>query len=426
MQPIDQPEEGSNKIWPFCFSQFTVHCSLLTFFFLFLTFLLITAQAFADVNSDIASLLKENDACILLAPDGREIVSVHPDTPLIPASILKIYTALIGFHYLGEEYRFPTDIHFSSDGDLTLKGYGDPLLISEVLQELAEKIRDHLPKENPAIRNIVLDDTYFTSPLTIPGVSDSDQPYDAPNGALCANFNTIKFERRGDGSYVSGEAQTPMLPTVLARVRQTGLEKGRIPLSHDREETTGYTGHLLSHFLRECGVKVTGSVLLSDEPAPVDTRIMTFESPYSLSDLVSKLLEYSNNFMANQIFIAAGAATYGPPGNLEKGIRAAEAYAVEAFGLEGLNLAEGSGISRATRVTAHTMSTVLKAFEPHRVLLRRANHSYYKTGTLKGIATRVGYLLDTEENCYPFVIILNASEKKMEEVIKHLKEIVNG
>ncbi len=387
-----------------------------------LTVILFASAAFADAETDIASLLTENDACILMTPDGSEIVSINSDTPLVPASILKIYTALVGFHYLGEDYRFPMNIHLNNDGDLSLKGYGDPLLISEVLQELAKEIREHLPEENPVIRNIVLDDTHFTFPLTIPGVSDSDQPYDAANGALCANFNTINFVRQGNGSYVSGEEQTPMLPSVLGRVRQTGLKEGRIPLSRSREETTGYSGHLLAHFLRKCGVKVAGSVLITNTPAPGDTRLMTFESPYSLSHGVSKLLEFSNNFIANQILIAAGAAAYGPPGNLEKGVRAAKAYAAETFGLESLQFSEGSGISRANRVTARMMTAVLKAFEPHRSLLRRTDRSYYKSGTLKGIATRAGYLLDNEENCYPFVVMLNGSEKKMQAVMKILEQ----
>ena len=56
-----------------------------------------------------------------------------------------------------------------------------------------------------------LDDTYFTQPLTIPGISSSSNPYDAPNGALCANFNTVFFKHSRDG-YASAEPQTPLLP----------------------------------------------------------------------------------------------------------------------------------------------------------------------------------------------------------------------
>lgn len=388
---------------------------------LLLALSLIPPSAFADENAAIASLLKENDACMLLAPDGREIVSIHGDTQLIPASTLKIFTALVGFHYLGPDYRFPTEIYFNDEGDLIVKGYGDPRLISEVLQQLALEIKTHLPEGTSFIRDIVLDDTYFTSPLRIPGVSDSREPYDAPNGALCANFNTINFKKLGDGSYVSGEEQTPLLPAVLDRVKKSNLKEGRIPLSHDREETTGYTGYLLAWFLKENGIGMTGSIRFSEVDTTRNRLLLTFRSPYSLSEDVSALLEYSNNFMANQILVAAGTRAYGAPGNLEKGVRAAGTYALKQLHLENLNLTEGSGISRKNRITARGMLTVLNTFSPHRSLLRHEDYTYYKTGTLKGIATRAGYLMDDKGNAYPFVVMLNASEENMRKVMEELK-----
>jgi D-alanyl-D-alanine carboxypeptidase/D-alanyl-D-alanine-endopeptidase (penicillin-binding protein 4) len=405
--------------------QVTVHRSLFTALPLFTALLLAPATAPAAEEPDVTSLLTGNDACMLATPDGREIVSVNGTTPLIPASTLKIFTALVGFHYLGADYRFPTEIYINDEGDLTIKGYGDPRLISEVIEQLALEIKEHLPAGMSAVRDIVLDDTYFTSPLTIPGVSDSSEPYDAPNGALCANFNTISFKKTGDGSYVSGEEQTPLLPAVLDRVRKSGLREGRIPLSHDRKETTGYTGHLLDWFLEKNGVTMTGRLRFSAVDKTRDRLLLVFQSPYSLSEVVSSLLEYSNNFMANQILIAAGARAYDAPGNLEKGVRAAQAFALEKLDLETLNITEGSGISRKNRITARTMLTVLNAFTPYRSLLRHEDYVYYKTGTLKGIATRAGYLMDDEGNSYPFVVMLNDSSGKMAKVMERLKELID-
>jgi len=376
----------------------------------------------ANAASGLSSLLKKNDACMLLAPDGREVVSIHEDTSLIPASTLKIFTALVGFHYLGADYRFPTEIYISDEGDLTIKGYGDPRLVSEVLQQLAIEIKSRLPEGTTTIRDMVLDDTYFTSPLTIPGVSDSREPYDAPNGALCANFNTINFKKLKDGTYVSGEEQTPLLPAVLDRVKKSGLREGRIPLFKGREETTGYTGHLLAWYLEENGIAMTGSIRFAAVDTERSRLLLTFRSPYRLSEVVSALLEYSNNFMANQILIAAGARAYGCPGNLEKGIQAAKTYAMEQLHLDDLNIAEGSGISRENRITARRMLTVLKTFAPYRTLLRHEDDVYYKTGTLKGIASRVGYLMDGEGNAYPFVVMLNDSERNMRRVMERLEQ----
>lgn len=431
-QPCGFAEDGKRRgIFPhnpqfshFCSSPllFTAHCSLFTFLF---TILLLSATAFADGGADITSLLSEKDACMLVAPDGRELVSFHGDTPLIPASTLKIYTSLVGLHYLGPDYRFPTEVYISDAGDITIKGYGDPLLISEVLQQLAAEIKSRLPEGMTFIRDIVLDDTYFSSPLTIPGVSDSNEPYDASNGALCANFNTISFVRREDGSYTSGENQTPLLPAVLHRVQTSGLREGRIPLSHDRKETTGYTGHLLAWFLKESGITMTGDFRFSAADGARDRLLMTFSSPYRLSEVISALLEYSNNFMANQILISAGTKAFGAPGNLGKGVRAARTYGLEELGLEKLDIIEGSGISRKNRITARNMLKVLSAFSPHLSLLQHEDFAYYKTGTLKGVTTRAGYLLDDMGRTYLFVVFLNASSGSMGRLMEGLEQLVS-
>jgi serine-type D-Ala-D-Ala carboxypeptidase/endopeptidase (penicillin-binding protein 4) len=391
-------------------------CALL----LFLIILLSSPNAPAEQEKAISSLLGEKDSCLLVAPDGAELVAIHADTPLIPASTLKIFTALVGFHYLGSNYRFPMDIYLNAEGDLSVKGYGDPLLISEVLQKLAAEIRRYLPGGKHHIRHLILDDTYFASPLTIPGVSDSSEPYDAPNGALCANFNTISFRRESSGGYVSGEAQTPLLPTVLSRVRRSGLREGRIPLSSMREESTGYTGYLLRSFLEENGVSMTGSIRFGSPDTTQSAWLFTFLSPFTLSQAVSKLLEFSNNFMANQLLIAAGAKAFGPPGTLEKGNRAANAFAADQLSLRGFKFVEGSGISRENRISARMMLTVLKAFQPYHTLMQQKNHAYYKTGTLNGIATRAGYLADPEEGLCPFVVMLNSSERNIQEVMSRL------
>ena len=392
---------------------------------LFLVMLLSPADASAKQLKEISSLLTDQDACLLVAPDGADLAAIHADTPLIPASTLKVFTALAGFHYLGPDYRFPTEIYLSPEGDLTVRGYGDPLLISEVLRELAGEIRSRLPEERPAVRDLILDDTYFESPLTIPGISDSSEPYDAPNGALCANFNTVSFKQGPKGDYTSGEAQTPLLPAVLSRVRRSGLEEGRIPLSHKREESTGYTGHLLRYFLEETGVSITGSIHFGSPDTARSRLLLTFKSPFTLSDAVSKLMEFSNNFTANQILIAAGAKAFAPPGTLEKGCRAAGAFAADQLSLQDFNIVEGSGISRNNRITARTMLRILTAFQPYHTLMQRKDRMYYKTGTLSGVATRAGYLEGPEGTLYPFVVMLNASEENMQEIMKRLNRIVH-
>ena len=53
--------------------------------------------------------------------------------------------------------------------DLKVKGYGDPLLISEVLKDIAGLLAKKLEKQKKRIHDLVLDDTYFSQPILIPG-----------------------------------------------------------------------------------------------------------------------------------------------------------------------------------------------------------------------------------------------------------------
>ena len=85
-------------------------------------------------------------------------------------------------------------------------------------------------------------------------------------------------------------------------------------------------------------------------------------SRFTLEDIISRLLEHSNNFTTNQILIAAGIDAFGEPGTLSKGVKTATAYARGVLQIDQFRLAEGSGISRENRITARGLDRVLEGF----------------------------------------------------------------
>jgi D-alanyl-D-alanine carboxypeptidase/D-alanyl-D-alanine-endopeptidase (penicillin-binding protein 4) len=369
-------------------------------------------------------LMGARDACVLATPNGRFLVSIHPDMALIPASTLKILTSLTAYHYLGEGHRFKTDLYLDDAGDLKVKGYGDPLLISEVLARMATSLRQRLGPRPPVIRDLVLDTSFFSPTLHIPGVSKSFEPFDAPNGALCANFNTLAFRRRADGTYVSAEPQTPLLPSVMPRVRAARENQGRILLTNGKSEAAFYMGHLFAYFLRQAGIPVTGKVRLGSIDPASDRLLLSYRSPFSLDDTISKLLAFSNNFIANQLLITSGARAFGPPGSLAKGLRAARSYVVGQLGIKGVKIVEGSGISHKNHISARCLYRLLKVFSPHHGLMRQTTRAYYKTGTLHGISTRVGFFKGPDQRLFPFVVMLNSSPKSMGRILDALYGVV--
>ena len=190
-------------------------------------------------QDNLTSLLGPKDAVFAATSDGRIVQAVRADQPMVPASILKILTAAAALRYLGQGYRFKTEFYLTRQNDLVIAGRGDPLLVSEEVAAICHR----LARQINGIGDIILDDSHFASPIVVPGVSRSLNPYDATNGALCVNFNTVKFKTVG-GQLVSAEPQTPLLPVVTERIRSQGLRNGRIVFAQDNRDNTRYAGHL--------------------------------------------------------------------------------------------------------------------------------------------------------------------------------------
>jgi D-alanyl-D-alanine carboxypeptidase/D-alanyl-D-alanine-endopeptidase (penicillin-binding protein 4) len=389
----------------------------------FLHLLFISSPLLAQGLSELDRFIGRRDSILVTDPQGQILFSKHAEKKLIPASVLKIFSSLVALHFLGNEYRFPTEFYLDEQSNLKIKGYGDPLLISEVVAKISQVLAVLLKNTQP-MNDLVLDDSYFKPPLTVPGVTSSSQPYDAPNGALCVNFNTVNFERTTEG-YASAEPQTPLLPHVIEKIKASKLNQGRIVFSHSKNEITIYAGELFQYFLKNQGIRFKGEVKLGRINNETDKLIFRYHSVSSLDQIVAKLLEHSNNFVTNQLLIAAGALSSGYPGTLAKGVALASDYAKNELAIENMTIAEGSGISRNNRVSALQMERVLQKFLPYHHLMRREGREFYKTGTLYGISTRAGYIETATGELCRYVILLNTPGKYTDPIILRLLRILD-
>ncbi|MEA3279698.1 MAG: D-alanyl-D-alanine carboxypeptidase, partial [Thermodesulfobacteriota bacterium] len=322
-------------------------------------------------------------------------------------------------------YRFTTEFYMDAKTNLKIKGYGDPLLMSEGLSEISKAISANPSIRGLKINDLVLDNSYFIKKIIVPGKTESLEPYDAPNGALCVNFNTVYFKRLKDGSFISAESQTPLLPMALKNIKQSGLNKGRIVFSHAENKMTLYAGHLFQFFLDKEEIKIKGRIRTGKVQKDKDKLIYRYTSRFTLKQIISKLLEHSNNFMANQILIATGAKVFGHPGTLDKGIIAALNYAKNVLDIDNIRLVEGSGISRENRMSANNLHKIIEEFEPYRNLMRHSKGEYFKTGTLRCINTRAGYIENKKGKLYRFVVILNSPDKSMQNIMENIHRILD-
>jgi D-alanyl-D-alanine carboxypeptidase/D-alanyl-D-alanine-endopeptidase (penicillin-binding protein 4) len=359
------------------------------------------------VRDERLARLAGGGAVLAVDADGRVLASHRPDRPLVPASILKIVTAAVALEVLGPDHRFETRFRRTPEGDLVVSGRGDPHLVSEELARIARALRSQGLER---VRHLLLDDSYFERGLVLHGTHRSLNPYDAYNGALCVNFNTIFVRVDDRGGVESAEPQTPL--TELAR--RAAVESGakgrvRVNLAESPAQCLRYAGELLAAFLGREGIEVEGEIRRFREDPDPFPLFHVHRSNWTLEDLLRKMFRYSNNFMANQIFLAAGASRHGPPATPEKARRAVGRF-LESAGIEDLHVEEGSGLSRRTRVTASQMVRVLDRFRPHRHLLECEGGACAKTGTLHDVQSLAGYLASNTGSPVSFVILLNGKE----------------
>lgn len=369
-----------------------------------------------DIES-LKPLIGEADALLLVNPQNEPVVSIHADRPLVPASIIKLLTVLAALDRLGPDYRFRTEWCVSPAGDLIVKGYGDPFLTSEAIREMAIEIA-HIRRH---FRHLVVDGSFFADPIVIDGIEPNTEPYNAPVAALSVNFNTVAFERTAKGEPTSSDPDLPLVPLAIRKLRSCRISSGRIAVACDSNEALQYAGEALQAVCLRAGIHFAGSILRGAATRKQDKLLLGYRSRWTLEEMSAKLLEFSSNFIANQIFLTMGAEAFGPPATLDKGRRVVEAYIHRALPGSKIVVVEGSGISRNNRIRATDMDDILVRFQPFRHLMRHREGEWFKTGTMNGIRNRVGFLEDPDGNLWRFVILLNTPGKSTESLLKLIR-----
>ena len=343
----------------------------------------------------------------------------------IPASIIKIATSLVAIDLLGPSHHYKTEFYLKDKTTLYIKGYGDPFLSSEYIAAIARELSVRNIRQ---VTEIVIDDSSFSVTAPADGSEGSDNPYDVPNGAVAVNFNSLSIQVDKNQTVISGEPQTPLLELTEFLGRQLGPGRHRVNVnafSSNRsiDNSLRYTGELFAAFLAGQGVTVRNSI----KAGRVDDNcilIYTFTSPRSVKELVQDCLKFSNNFIANQLFLSCGVAMFGYPATWEKGRLALLRVLEERFDISArkMKIYEGSGLSRRTRVSPFFMLSVLEAFIPYRHLLPQENKIRIKSGTLTDVFCYGGYF-NSPRSSDPFVIMLNQAQNTRKLVLKSLYEI---
>jgi len=430
--------------------------------------------------------LPQTFAISLLVADARTgavLLEKNPDLPLVPASTMKVVTSWATLAALKPDFSFVTEVlvdslKASTARNIYLKGSGDPYLVSEQLFALTREVRDAGLKE---IRgDVIVDDSYFIPDKPLDEQEElGTRSYHAPYGALSLNFNSMKITvhpgpRPGEPARVLADPQSEYA-TIKAAVEtvegrrgaELSIQKECTPTGRDVIRVTGqigvkalsksryvnvstpslYTGEVFKEFLLRDGIRVFGKVVRGKVPANA-TSYVKFRSP-PLAIVVYWLNKFSNNFIAEQLSLALGAAAYGPPGTREKGLSTIQKGLVDLGIDEGLfALSEASGLSRQNRLSASVLVRVLlvaaadfscsgefvsslgiagadgtlKEKFTDSSMKRRIRA---KTGNLRGVNALAGYGLSRDGRMVAFAVIVN-SLKNGSSFVDHGEKIMRA
>jgi len=384
------------------------------------------------------------------AGTGRTVMSHQARQAINPASLVKLVTTYAALDMLGPAWTWSTSVGWSGalrdgvlEGDLFIRGSGDPKLVPERLWQGLRRLQQLGVRD---IRgDIVLDRSAFApaegSPADFDG--DASRPYNVQPDALLINFHALTWTITPDTARglaritaetdpLTTPARTVPLVTGACEDWRTGLKpvfvdgavrfSGSYPTACGEQtwpmadpDPAGHGARLITSQWRDLGGALTGRV--RDGRWQAGLRAQQEWRSLSLAEVVRDINKFSNNVMAQQLFLTLAAQRQpGQPATPEAARETLRRWVAERIG-EGaageLVLDNGSGLSRQTRMTAQWLAHLLQHAWSSPVMpelvaslpvngldgtMRRsrapAGRAHLKTGSLRDVAGLAGYVLD--------------------------------
>ena len=399
---------------------------------------------------------------------GNPRLSWQAQAAVNPASLMKLVTTYAALDLLGPAWTWTTPVWLQGalpsggsgvfEGDVVIKGSGDPKLVIERVWLLLRRLQQLGVRE---IRgDIVLDRSAFEVPEQNPADFDGEalRPYNVRADALLLNYKSLSFTVTPDPSHgVAVIATEPALEGVRADARvplaagvgATQCNDWRSALQADFSDSkrlrfkgiyspacgekqwpvayadpARYNERLLAGLWAEMGGKLTGSV--RDGMAPATPPTFELASP-PLAEVIREINKYSNNVMAQQLFLTL-ALTQRGLGTPDSARDVLHSWLATRYGDAGRAavIDNGSGLSRETRVSAALLARLLQDAEASPLMpelmaslpvsgvdgtMRRTptltGRAHLKTGSLRDVTAVAGYLLAPSGRRYVLVGIVN-------------------
>ena len=389
------------------------------------------------------------------------VVKVGIDRSLNPASVIKLVTTFAALEILGPAYTWKTEAYLDGtltgdrlDGNLVLKGYGDPKLTLENFWLFLRDLRNRGVREITG--DLVLDRSFFAIDNHDPAQFDNEptRPYNVGADALLLNFKSFRLRFVPDEEkHAVAVYSEPILPQITI-VNNLYLAPGFCNVWPDKPAHDGNTLTFFGTFPSSCGEKSRSFSLLTpndymaavfgqmwlqaggawsgrvrEAAVPANARLLSSWESAALAESIRDINKFSNNVMARNVFLTLGAQD-GRPATLEKSDRAvSEWLAGRGMSFPEMRIENGAGLSRTTRISARELGELLVAawnspLMPEYIAslplvavdgtMRRrlgnspvAGQAHMKTGYLDGVRAISGYVMDTPGRMMAVVFLIN-------------------
>lgn len=454
------------------------------------------AQAALPVNIQEAlnkAQLPAESVAIVVQPldGGTPLISHNAAKAMNPASVMKLVTTYAALEALTPAYRWKTEIYRNGplsqgvlEGDLIIKGYGDPALTVAEFWRLLQQVQQQGVRQIKG--NLVLDLTMYAPEVCQRPVLD-DEPwraYNANPSALLLNGRNTSF--RFAATKVAGKPtvqitqefdlpQIRVINTMQTRKGACNDWRGDVHYSvtpYADGVTVAFTGTLpeqcderylelsvlsdtqyvyasFKKLWAQLGGQFNGQLVLA--PTTDAATLVTTWSSSPLDTVVRDINKWSNNVMARQLLLTIGLEAGFTPADEVGAVLALK----QVLRLRGLNFPElvlenGSGLSRIERISAEHLAQLLVTAWQRPVMpvfiasmpilgldgttkKRLADGAskgmaYLKTGSLEGVSSIAGYVQDTAGKRYVLVVMANhvhaAMVRQVQDIL--LKQLIEG
>ena len=396
------------------------------------------------------------------------IIAHQIELPLNPASVMKLVTTWSALNILGPDYRWQSSAHLQGslvgdvlNGDLVLKGGGDPKLVIEDLTEWLGAMRRSGLRDIKG--DLIIDESFFENigPSMEAFDTDTGQPYNVRPHPMMLNFKSTKFTVG-----TQGVTSTVVLDPPLADVRidnQIKIVGGAcrhgasgLTISDTGPNAVGISGL----YSASCGEQSTYAAMLDHRAFIFALFKSTWQSlggtisgtyksgttglrewsvwrsPRTLTDITKDINKFSNNVMTRHLLLQIGVETSKVNAKPSASIERGRANVMRLLKSQGLDLPElvlenGSGLSRIERVSVRSLAKLLitAADSPLADVYRNSlpivgvdgtmsrrlrnsgvmGNAWIKTGSINQVSAIAGYVFAKSGKRYAIAMLANGA-----------------